>query len=60
MDEETSIQWRHTDITVEDLKVGDRISVTYTGDVIESYPAELTEIRRIDLLEDEMCIRDRC
>jgi hypothetical protein len=53
MDEETSIQWRHTDITVEDLKVGDRISVTYTGDVIESYPAELTEIRRIDLLEDE-------
>ena len=22
MDEETSIQWRHTDITVEDLKVG--------------------------------------
>ena len=40
-------------ITLEDFKAGDKVSVTYTGPVMLSEPAQLTQVLRIQLLEDE-------
>lgn len=50
---DTLLEWRYTPITVEDLKPGDRIAVAYTGPVLLSYPAQLTQVLRIQLLEDD-------
>lgn len=50
---DTLLEWRYTPITVEDLQPGDRIAVAYTGPVLLSYPAQLTQVLRIQLLEDD-------
>lgn len=50
---EAALTWRYTDITVEDLDVGDRIAVTYTGSVLEISPAIIENVLQIQLLEDE-------
>lgn len=49
----TALEWRHTPIEPTQLKAGDRISVTYTGAVEETYPAGLEGVVRVQLLEDE-------
>lgn len=51
--EDTVLEWRHTPIELTGLKVGDRVSVTYTGEVAETYPAGLSEVVKVQLLEDE-------
>ena len=51
--EDTPLLWRHTPITLEDLQPGGRVAVTYAGDVLETYPAQLTQVLKIELLEDE-------
>ncbi len=51
--DETKLEWRYTEISLSDLDVGDKISVTFTGAIMESYPAGLTEVVRIQLLDDE-------
>lgn len=53
VDGDTPLVWRGTPLDLEDLDAGSRIAVTYRGDVLETYPAQLTDVRRIDLLEDE-------
>ncbi|MBC8537750.1 DUF3221 domain-containing protein [Christensenellaceae bacterium NSJ-63] len=52
--EETSITWRYTDISLEDLDVGDRVSITFTGDILTTYPANITQVESIQLLDDEL------
>lgn len=47
------MEWRHAPISLAELDPGDRVSVTYTGAVLESYPAQLTQVVRVQLLEDE-------
>ena len=47
-----ALLWHFTPAELEDFKVGDRIEVMYTGPVMQSYPGQLTQILRIDLLED--------
>ena len=42
--EETKITWRYTEIALEDLEVGDHISITFTGAILESYPGQIHEI----------------
>lgn len=49
----TPLVWRGTALTLDDLDTGDRIMVTYSGYVLETYPAQLPDVYRIDLLEDE-------
>lgn len=54
VDNKTKLEWRHTQITREDLQIGDTISVTYIGEVQESYPRRIVNpVIRITLLEDE-------
>ena len=45
--------WRYTEITPEDLESGDHISITFTGEVLESYPAQIQQVDIIQLLDDE-------
>ena len=52
--EETTIEWRRTAITVDDLNIGDQIAVSFAGDVLETYPAQLQSVDVIQLLDDEI------
>ena len=45
--------WRYTEITPEDLEIGDHISITFTGEVLESYPAQIQQVDIIQLLDDK-------
>ena len=47
------LTWRYTDITVDDLDVGDLIAITYSGEVLEVSPAIIKNVLEIQLLEDE-------
>ncbi len=51
--EKTKIIWRYTDILIEDLEVGDHISVTFTGEILETYPGQIQQVEIIQLLDDE-------
>ena len=42
--------WRGTEIAVADLQVGDNIAITYSGDVLETYPAHFTQVLQIKKL----------
>lgn len=53
IDEDTILEWRHTEISISDFEIGDLVSITYTGSVKESYPAGITKVVKIQLLEDE-------
>ena len=53
VEEDTVLEWRHAPLTLAELEPVDTISVTYTGAVLESYPAQLTQVVRVQLLEDE-------
>lgn len=51
--ETTRITWRYEDMDFSELKPGQTISVTYSGAVLESDPARLTNTEWIQLLDDE-------
>ena len=54
VDENTAVTWRGTPLTTADLAMGNRVSITYGGEVQETYPAGITKVIRIDLLEDSV------
>ena len=54
IDEDTKLEWRYTEIDVSKLKVGQNISITFTGDVLESYPARLKKVTKVIVLSDEI------
>lgn len=49
----TTLEWRGTTLQLSELNVGDTIAVTYTGDVLETYPAQIMNVQKIQLLDDE-------
>ena len=51
--EETKITWRYTDILIDDLDVGDNISITFTGEILETYPGQIQQVEAVQLLDDE-------
>ncbi|MBT9780008.1 hypothetical protein GPL15_26425 [Clostridium sp. MCC353] len=51
--DKTVLDWRYTDISLEDLDEGDLVAVTYTGEVLEISPAVINDVLRVQLLEDE-------
>ena len=53
VDENTRLDWLGTEITLSDLDVGDRIAITWSGLVQETYPARIVDpVHRIKLLDD--------
>lgn len=52
--DDTKILWRGTEIKLSDLKERQNISITSIGVVEESYPARLTKVSRVILLDDEL------
>lgn len=52
-DENTELLWHGTKITLDDLEEGDTVAITDSGEVLEIYPARLTKVLRIELLDDE-------
>lgn len=54
IDNDTELLWNNTKIEVSDLKEGQDVSITSTGEVLESYPAQLTKVTKIIVLEDEL------
>ena len=51
---DTQFVWRGIPVTMDDLKKGDLISVTYTGLIQETSPAVINEVLLIQYLGDEM------
>ncbi len=51
--EETELLWRGTKIELSELDVGDNIAITFEGEILESYPAQIKEVVKIQLLDDE-------
>ncbi len=51
--EGVKLTWRYTEISADDLDVGDLIAVTYTGPVLEISPAIIENVLEIQLLDDE-------
>lgn len=49
----TKITWRYTDISADDLDVGDNISITFTGEILETDPGQIQQVEVIQLLGDE-------
>ena len=54
IDNDTELLWNNTEIEISDLNEGQIVSITSTGEVLESYPAQLTEVTKIIVLEDEL------
>ncbi len=52
--ENTQLIWRGTEISLSDFQPGDRIAFYWSGEVMESFPAQVRNVIRIKLLEDEL------
>lgn len=46
--------WRGTEITPSDLDVGDTISITFSGEILEIEPGQIVNVTKVQLLDDEM------
>ncbi len=51
--ENTRLVWRGTEISLSDFNIGDKIAFYYSGAVLETFPAQIPDVRIIKLLEDE-------
>ena len=52
--EETELEWRGTEISLSDLDVGANISITFSGEILDTYPAQIKDVVKIQLLDDEI------
>ncbi len=50
--EDAALEWRGTELTFDELREGQTVSVTFTGDVSETDPAGLSGVVRVELLDD--------
>lgn len=50
LEDDVKLVWRGTEITAADLQVGDNIAITYSGGVLESYPAQFAQVLQIKKL----------
>ena len=51
--DDTKLEWMYEDISVNELCIGNNISITFTGDIQETYPAVIMDVTKIQLLDDE-------
>lgn len=54
VNDNTSISWRGTEISLSRLKVESRVSVTFSGVILETYPAQIKDVSKVILLEDDV------
>lgn len=54
VDKDTELLWKEAKIELSSLKEGQNVSITSTGEILESYPAQLTKVTKIIVLEDEL------
>ncbi len=54
VNERTRLIWRGTELSLSDFDAGDRIAFFYTGEVLTTYPAQIQNVVRIKLLDDEV------
>lgn len=54
IDSDTELLWNNTKIEISDLKEGQTVSITSTGEVLERYPAGLTKVKKVVILDDEL------
>lgn len=52
--ENTKLLWRGMELSLSDFEAGDRIAFFYAGEVLESYPAQIQNVVKIKLLDDEV------
>lgn len=52
IEEDTKLTWRATDMTVDELKLGQTVAITYTGGKTMSSPNMLMKVVVIELLDD--------
>ncbi len=45
---DTKIEWHHTDIALTELMPGQHVSITFSGGVQESYPAQIQDVSSMD------------
>lgn len=53
IEDDTKLEWHNTPIKLSEFDVGDRVAVTYTGSIMESYPAKIEKVTKLQLLDDE-------
>lgn len=51
--EDTMVVWRGTNISIEDLDIGDNVSITFSGAVFETNPMIIEQVGLVQLLDDE-------
>lgn len=51
---DTELLWKNIKIELSDLKEGQNVSITSTGEVLERYPAKLTRVTRVIVLDNEL------
>lgn len=49
---DTRLTWRGEPMTSDELKPGDIIAISFSGDILESYPMQLTKVSAIRKLSD--------
>lgn len=50
--EDAELEWRGTELTFDELREGQIVSITFTGDIEETDPAGLNGVTRVELLDD--------
>ncbi|MGN1338702.1 MAG: hypothetical protein ACI4WS_00260 [Oscillospiraceae bacterium] len=52
--EHTQLIWRGTELSLSDFQPGDRIAFFYVGEVLETYPVQVSNVVKIKLMDDEL------
>ena len=52
IDEDTQLVWRGTPVELNELRPGLTVLVSFTGKILETYPVGLTEVCRVEVLDD--------
>lgn len=53
VDEQTQLVWRGTPVELSDFRPGLTVSVSFMGNILETYPVGLTEVCRVEILDDD-------
>lgn len=54
IDDDTKLLWKETKVELSDLKEGQNVLITSAGEILERYPARLTRVIKVVVLENEL------